>query len=184
MKKVLSLILAAVLLSFTLCGCNEKETADTNIGEGLFSSFSAQDFKGNIVNENILKDKKVVMFNIWATFCSPCIKEMPYIAELNKEYSDKGFMAIGVPIDVVDKNFANNPEKMAEAEAIIEKTNANYTHLIPSKTLNSTFIKDIQSVPQTVFVNSEGKIIGHIYIGAKEKADWENIIKTLLENAK
>ena len=100
MKKTLSLIFSVllILLCFTACGDNNAdggiripEENLTRVSYGSFSKFTAIDLNGNKVTEDIFKGKKLTMINIWATFCSPCIGEMPYLETLNKEYADKDF---------------------------------------------------------------------------------------------
>ena len=44
----------------------------------------------------------------------------------------------------------------------------------------NSFLKDVQAVPTTIFVDKNGKIIGQTYLGAKSFTEWENIIKSFL----
>ena len=169
-----------MLFSFASCGGETK--VSTEIGEGVFSSFVSTDMNGAVVTQKIFENHKVTMINLWGTFCSPCISEMPDLAELNKEYADQGFQVIGIPVDIVDQNLIKIDDKVKDARDIISSTGADYTHIVPSETLNEAYLNDAQTVPETVFVNSEGKIIGSSYMGAKSKAEWENIIKILLES--
>ena len=48
----------------------------------------------------------VVLVNFWATHCSPCIEEMPYILELEQEYNDQGFKLYFVSNDWLDRKNA------------------------------------------------------------------------------
>tara|TARA_B100000959_G_scaffold45961_1_gene46731 strand:+ start:202 stop:687 length:486 start_codon:yes stop_codon:yes gene_type:complete len=50
--------------------------------------------------------KDVVLVNFWATHCSPCIEEMPYIIELEQEYKDLGFKVYFVSNDWLDRKNA------------------------------------------------------------------------------
>ncbi|WP_242204819.1 TlpA family protein disulfide reductase [Aestuariivivens insulae] len=45
------------------------------------------------------KDGKVHVINFWATWCAPCIKELPYFEELNKKYKDKNVEVLLVSLD-------------------------------------------------------------------------------------
>jgi thiol-disulfide isomerase/thioredoxin len=58
-------------------------------------SFAATDLYGNAVTEETLGDKKVFFLHLWATWCGPCISEMPDFAALVKNYNDDvGFIAL------------------------------------------------------------------------------------------
>lgn len=153
----------------------------TDTGEGVLASFSAMDIENNIVSQDIFADSELTMVNIWGTFCSPCVEEMPILAEYHQEYADQGFQVVGIIIDVTDKNLAVKQNKLTTAKEIISVTGAGYTHLIPSKSLNSALLVDIQSVPYTIFVNSEGYQVGESYSGAKSGQEWKEIIDALLK---
>ena len=58
------------------------------------------------------------MVNIWATFCSPCIREMPELAELNEAYGDN-FQVIGIVVDAADENGNLFSKQYTEALSII-----------------------------------------------------------------
>ena len=52
------------------------------------------------------KDKEAVLVNFWATHCSPCIEEIPYILELEEEYKDSGLKIYFVSNDWLDRKNA------------------------------------------------------------------------------
>jgi len=136
---------------------------------------------GNPVNEQIFSDQKLTMINLWATFCSPCVEEMPGLAQLQREYRSD-VQIIGIVVDAADKNGSILPDKKTEASNIIEATGADYLHLLPSKSLNKAYLNNVQSVPETIFVDENGNQIGVRYFGAKRKAEWKKIIDALLES--
>lgn len=181
MKKALCLCVC-LLLCACLCACGQEKKQDT--GNKIFGSFTALDIDGTPTDQTIFADTKVTMVNMWATFCGPCIKEMPDIAELNKEYNSTDFKVVGIITDAADRNFANIPANVQKARQIIEQTGADYTHLIPSKSLNDAHLAMVQAVPETVFVDSTGKQIGKTYVGSKSKQEWKEIIDKLLERYK
>jgi cytochrome c biogenesis protein CcmG/thiol:disulfide interchange protein DsbE len=43
---------------------------------------------------------KVVVLNFWATWCAPCVEEMPSLVQLQQRFKDKGLTVVGVSIDV------------------------------------------------------------------------------------
>ena len=144
-------------------------------------SFSSQDLSGAAVTDSLFAKNKLTMVNVWGTFCGPCIREMPDLAELNKEYKDKGFEIVGIPIDIVDRTGNILPRTKASGESIIAQTGANYTHIVPNKAMLSGFLKYIQVVPTTLFVDSEGTLVDTVYLGSRSKKDWQKIIDNLLK---
>ncbi len=178
MRKKRFLILTMVL-ALLICGCS-GETVSLEKGECVFGAFTTTDMDGKPVNEQVFRGHKLTMVNIWATFCNPCIKEMPDLAQLQTRYGGS-FQVIGIVVDAADKNAEPIPERKADAAQITESTGADYLHLLPSKSLNEAYLKDVQSVPETIFVDENGNQIGERYLGAKSKAQWEKIIDALLE---
>lgn len=170
-------ILALLLL---VSGCS-GDAISVEKGENVFGVFAATDLAGNPVNQQIFSGHKLTMVNIWATFCNPCIKEMPDLAQLQKEYGDD-LQIVGIVVDTADKNGNILPDKKAEAISIVETTGANYLHLLPSKSLNNAYLHNVQSVPETIFVDENGNQIGDRYLGAKSKSAWKKIIDALLES--
>ena len=180
MKRIVS-ILMCLLLVASLCACGGDEAnVPAEKGEAIFGSFAAMDLEGNAVNEEIFAGHKLTMVNIWATFCGPCIHEMPDLAKFSTAYGD-GFQIIGIPVDITDRNGAVIPDQKATALEIIAYTGANYRHLIPSDSLNEAYLFGVQAVPETVFVDSEGRQVGQSYLGARSEAEWRVIIESLLE---
>jgi len=118
------------------------------------------------------------MVNIWASYCNPCAEEMPDLAALNSEYSN--FQVVGIILDAADKKGNVDNAALADAKDVISRTGANYTHIIPSASMFSAYLSKVSSVPTTVFVNSEGEIIGSAYTGSKSKAQWAKIIEDKL----
>jgi thiol-disulfide isomerase/thioredoxin len=128
------------------------------------------------VTNDVFADYEVTMVNIWASYCNPCVNEMPDLAELNGEYQDQGFQIVGIILDATDSKGSVDDAVLADAMDIIESTGADYTHIIPSAAMLGAYLRNISSVPTTVFVNSEGGIIGSAYVGSRSKADWAAII--------
>lgn len=180
MKKYLSFILALILSILCLSGC-QTETVSHQTGDAVFSDFAAKDLDGNIVNESILKEKKLTMINIWTTFCGPCIREMPALAKLSEEFESE-MQIIGIVLDLCDQNGNVLSEKKTSARSIIDETGAHYLHLAPSKSLNEAYLGEVMAVPETVFVDREGRILGSSFSGARSEKEWRSIIESLLEN--
>lgn len=201
MKKILAILLAAfVLLScFAACGnetpdAGERNTPFTEDGKlrplsedvsdltkNSFAKFQAVDFEGNIYNESLFKGKKLTMINIWATFCGPCINEMPDLEKLSKTYGEDEFQLIGMVCDVsYDKGYYDTVLLEDAIEIAGEVTGTTYLHLLPSPSLDHIKLADVYSVPETIFVDETGKVINRSYIGSRSYEDWKAIVDDIL----
>lgn len=149
-----------------------------------FGQFTATDLDGNQVTQDIFADYDLTMINIWATFCSPCINEMPYLGELAAEYKDESVQIVGIVVDVLDNTGAISSSQVDLAKEIVQQTGANYTHLLPSDDLIQIKLRYVSAVPETVFVDKNGDIVGDPLVGSRSKDDWKAIIDNYLEDVK
>jgi thiol-disulfide isomerase/thioredoxin len=147
-------------------------------------SFASQDLDGNKISSELFADNKITMINIWGTFCGPCIREMPSLAKLSDENKSKGVEIIGIPIDIIDDWGRLDSSAKSDALMIMKQTGVKYKNLVPTIEMFQTFLRGIQAVPTTVFVDKNGKQIGQAYLGAKSQKDWQKIIDKLLETQK
>lgn len=154
----------------------EKEEEATSSKETAFTSFEAPNLEGETVSQEIFKDKKLTMINIWGTFCGPCIEEMPYLGALNKEYADKGFQVVGLVVDTIDDDWNIDPAQVEKAKEMSVQTGADYTHFLPTEDLIQNRLIYSQVIPETIFVDSTGKQIGDEIIGSRNKEQWSEII--------
>jgi rhodanese-related sulfurtransferase/thiol-disulfide isomerase/thioredoxin len=148
---------------------------------GILSAFYATDIDGNFVDASVFEEYKLTMVNIWATFCGPCIQEMPELGKLNGAYRDKGFQIVGIVIDASDSTGAPIPEMVSLAKKLVSETGADYEHLLPSSDLNKLILGDISAVPTTIFVDAKGNQVGEQYVGSRSGEAWASIIDSLLE---
>ncbi|WP_338115243.1 TlpA disulfide reductase family protein [Oceanirhabdus seepicola] len=145
--------------------------------------FKAQDIFGNEITENIFMDYDLTLVNIFTTWCSPCVAEIPHLAEIDSEMEGKGVNVVGIVMDVNDKGSINE-EKLAKANAIAKKTGAEFEFIIPDDALRKSRLKGISAYPETFFVDSKGNIIGDAYVGARSKEEWIKIIEKELKSIK
>ena len=147
---------------------------------GVLSSFTAQDLNGNEVDQSIFSDYKLTMVNIWATFCGPCLSEMPELGEIHAEYADQGVQVVGIVTDVLNQDGSYNEDQIATARDAVSLTGADYLHLLPSADLITAKLQYVSAVPETIFVDSQGNQVGESYLGSRSKEQWIAIIDELL----
>ena len=158
----------------------ESQTGESEESRGVFEAFTAQDLDGNQVDQSIFADADLTMINVWGTFCTPCLDEMPDLGELSEEYKDKGMQIIGICSDTVNADRELDEAQVKKAKELAEQTGADYLHLAMSGDLVDTLLPQVMAVPMTIFVDSEGKQVGSAYMGARDKDGWTEIIDEML----
>ena len=201
-RKFISYLLSAILILTLSCGCSAQEEAkepahsspgsavegaDNSSHNAVTSSqeedtpdtvtFTAQDMEGNTVSSDVLSGTRLTMINVWATYCNPCLREMPGLGELAGEYEATDFQLIGIVSDVQEGAKESVIEK---AESLIEQTNAAYPHLLLNESLYNALLTEVTAVPTTFFLDKEGRILDTV-VGSMAKVDWKEIIDGLLE---
>lgn len=140
----------------------------------IFITFEGTDLEGNTVSQDIFTRSKLTMVNVWATYCNPCLREMPGLGELAAEYDESEFQIIGVVSDV------REGEDQTLVERLIQETGADYPHLLANDSISQTILSGVSAVPTTFFFDGEGAYLGGV-VGSAEKSDWEGLIHELLE---
>lgn len=158
-----------------------KETDSSEVGteeatEPYVLTFEATAIDGTELTSDCFTDCKLTMVNIWATYCNPCLSEMPALGELASAYEPSDFQIIGVISDVSEQS---KEEDLETAANLITETQANYPHLLLNQSLYNHLVGAVDSVPTTFFINNKGEVLGYV-IGAREKESWEAIIDELL----
>ena len=187
-KRMISLISASLLMVGLLAGCgNEKEPSQPSTEQpqaqaGIFQTMQMTDFDGNEVDKSLFEGHRLTMVNIWATFCNPCLSEMPELGELAAEYAKEegGVQIIGICTDITDLSGNTTQEAMDGAKQIVEMTGAAYPHLIPNDEFMAFLMQEVPGVPTTFFVDENGEVIGDEVVGAKSKDAWQKEIESRL----
>lgn len=95
---------------------------------------------------------KVLVVNLWGSWCGPCQSEAPYLEHANEAFKDKGVQFVGI-------NTRDNPP---QARAFVKDKQVSYPNLLDGddETLLSKLvgITSLQNVPSTIVVDQDGKI--------------------------
>lgn len=153
-----------------------ETTEETKEQEPYILTFEAKTVDNETWNSDKLADAKLTMINVWATYCNPCLSEMPDLGEIASEYDRTQFQLIGIISDVMADDDA---ETVAYAKELIAETMANYPHLLLNESLYQNLVGAVSGVPTTFFVNDTGELLGYV-VGAQSKDTWKGIIDQLL----
>ncbi|WP_299552991.1 TlpA disulfide reductase family protein [Seonamhaeicola sp.] len=118
-------------------------------------NWELKDNQGDLFNFNQTKGH-IVLVNFWATWCPPCIAEMPSLQELYNDYSDK-----------IDFIFVTD-EKFSVVDAFLEKND--YTFKVYRPVSNEGALFKVNSIPRTFLIDKTGKII----IDKTGAANWNS----------
>lgn len=105
---------------------------------------SLSDFKG-----------KYLYIDVWATWCVPCIAEMPHLIELEKEYANRNIQFLGISID--------RKKDEAKWRKMIAEKGLGGAQLLADDEINSQFIQDyyIQGIPRFIILDPQGNIVDY-----------------------
>jgi thiol-disulfide isomerase/thioredoxin len=123
-------------------------------------AFSTTDVYGNEVTQETLGQKEVFFVHLWATWCPPCIAEMPDLAQLVANYGDRvGFLAMLIDFD-----------NAQGAASILESFGVPLSFLTVDALIADmrTLLEMVDSgyVPTTIIIDKDGNMIGEQIIGA------------------
>lgn len=201
MKVLCSLLAAAMCCTPVLSGCSSQEEdslaqeeaegkeqdildeKDGASGEsaGNLGKFSTEDINGSAYTEELFADHDLTMVNVFTTWCTPCIREIPDLEKLHKEMEGQGVGVVGIVLDAISSSGKVDEEAVEKAKILAEKTGAAYPFLIPDEGYLGGRLAGIAAVPETFFVDKVGNIVGETYSGSRSFEDWKEIVEKELE---
>jgi thiol-disulfide isomerase/thioredoxin len=130
--------------------------------DGLAPDFRTQDILGKTISLDDYKNKEYVLLNFWATWCGPCIEEMPVLKNINDEYSKKGLTFISIAY----------PSTYEAFEKDIKKHQMEWINIYNGLDLINSYGGN-QAIPRVYLIDKTGKII----YDRKEAVDDTRLIK-------
>ena len=145
--------------------------ANTNYTYAQAPDFTLRDTKGKKVSLADYKGR-VVLINFWATWCAPCIYEIPHLEKIYKEMKGEGVVVLGINLD--------EPRNISGIKPLAKKLGITYPVLLDSnRSVTSLYNPDIV-LPFNVIINPKGEIYAYFegyYPG------MENEVKKAIEEA-
>ena len=162
-------VVLAVAIGYSLISTdsakNEKDVAISSTPEMIKSvQNSLEPMRG-----------KVVILDIWATWCGPCRVEIPDFIKLQNKYRDQGLEVVGVSIDPVDRRGGGS----AAVGPFMKQYGINYTIWMVDNYEALAGYPPGQGIPTTYVLDRDGKIF-KTYVGARPLSVFESDVKQLL----
>src|SRR5882672_2249312 len=132
-------------------------------------AFKLSDFQG-----------KVLVVDFWATYCPPCVRQVPQLAELSRKYRDKGLEVVGLTSDERDDQ--------AKVIEFLKKAGADYTVGYADQQLSSAFLRGTEDetgappIPQLFVISRDGRLVDHFIGEAPQRGikDLEQVVSQQL----
>lgn len=199
-KKSSKILIAGMLWLTALSACastkspnnNDSDKSDTSVSESFQSNFTGtslgkftiEDIYGKQYDQNMFKNYDLTMINIFTTWCSPCVAEIPDLEKIHTTMAEQKVNVVGVVLDVLDEKGNIIQEYLEKAQSLAKQTGATYPILIPDSTYMNGRLINIEAFPESFFVDKNGNIVGETYSGSHEFEDWKKIIEKNLADLK
>ncbi len=130
----------------------DSEVSETVVAGKRISDLNFHTLKGDAKKLSEIKGK-VILINFWATWCGPCIREMPSLDRLYREYKTRGLEVVAVSVD-------DEPEN--RVPKFFEKLGVSFESYVDRGGKLSEQI-GVEGLPYTLIVDSDRKVLfGHL----------------------
>lgn len=170
--KLFLLFVATIVLAAPALSMQSVQSATVSNGGELkaLPALNLQDFDGKAISSSDQFKGNIVVLDFWATWCVPCIGEIPVLNRIQEKYGDKGVKVIGITM-------ASGEAK--EVKPFIGRNKMKYTVLMGDD--DQAYDLNVVAFPTTYLVTRDMKVFRR-YIGAgpRKAAEVEADIQTLL----
>jgi peroxiredoxin len=166
MKKTLTaLVMLLLALGLVTSGCPGEAPAP-EVGKQA-PDFELDTLDGQTVVLSQLQGKPVLL-NFWATWCSPCVYEMPFLQQVHQDWPEDELVLLGV-------NIGESPSQAAE---FMQSQGLSFTVLLDSQTAVAQKY-NIEYIPTTFFIDKES-VIQNVHVGSfQSQAEIETILSKI-----
>ncbi len=144
--------------------------SSTVLADPRAPEFSLQDLSGKTVSLSSLRSKGAVVLDFWATWCGPCVRELPFVQKLHEEFADRGITIVGVSEDT--------PKTISRVKPFVRARKLTFPILFDRNNKVMRMFK-ISSIPYVCIIDSTGSLF-YSHLGYKP-GDEKELRKKILE---
>ena len=136
--------------------------------------FALRDLDGNTVRLSDHIGEKVILVDFWATWCVPCVKELPHFQRFHETYADKGLLILAITVD--------GPETVAMVRPFMSRYNYTFPVLLDTESRVIALYNPRVVLPYHILIDRQGNI-RHTHTGYSpgDEIVLEQRIRALLE---
>jgi peroxiredoxin len=131
-------------------------------------AWKLRDLEGHEISSDRFKGK-VLVVDFWATWCAPCVGEIPGYIALQKKYGPAGLVIVGISLD---QKGPDQVKQFAQAKGM------NYQVVMGDDQVAEAF-GGIDAIPTTFLISREGRIL-HQKTGAMPPEEYEKVVRAAL----
>jgi len=149
----------AIVVICALAGCSESKAPDRLVTGQAFPPVTMLGIDGKEVPLSAFRGKLVVL-NVWATWCPPCRKELPSLQRLSRTLDEGRFVIVGLSLD---------QDNVAVREYLHDK-GVTYANFLDRDMAIAKHVLGMKAYPDTFFIGPDGTLVGRV-VGAIQ---WDN----------
>ncbi len=168
-----------VLLAAFFAGCGGTTVQDDKL------VFSLPDLEGRLVSSSDERFRgKVVLVDVWGTWCPPCHEQIPYLAKLHNDYHEDGLEIVGIDFEMYE--LGTEEDRREGIKAFAKEYGINYLILLGGEVEDLAealpTIQNFAGFPTSIYIGRDGrvrKLISGFYAGEAQRI--EKYVENLLQ---
>ena len=159
MSRIVARIVGTTLCALATASCGVEgaagsgatTAADTKAAGSMATDFAVRDTDGRTFRLSDHLGKEVILLDFWATWCEPCLSEMPHLESIYEENKAKGFLIVALAMD--------GPETVADVPMFAKRHNMTFPVVLDEDSHVVSIYNPKRSAPLSVLIDRKGRIV-------------------------